>query len=162
MIQNLSFVYRANHGPTQTWLPFESRSETNQTLILLPRDGSALVHFGFADASPSDPVTPRFLLSDGELLLEGVQVDAPDGHQIYLIGHGQVIAKGVVGRITGTATGQGEGQNLSYDLDIEAFDPLLAAGITGNTTFRPSQLRVEMLHGGSGPITYGATILVGS
>ena len=156
------FVYRRNQGPTQTFLPFEPRSETTQLLLLLPRSGTALFHFGFADATPTDPVTPRFLLSDGELLLEGTTADGSDGHQLYLIGHGQVIPKGIVGRITGTASGQGEGQDLTYDLAIEAFDPLLSEGITGNTTFRPSALRVEMLHGGSGPITYGATIMVGA
>ena len=164
MIENPTFHYRGAAAPTQTWLPLEARSETNRTRLHLLRQGSALFHFGFSGASPSDPVTPRFLLEDGELLLEGTLVDVAEGHQLYLIGHGQVIPKGVVGRITGMATGQGQGSGTdsSFDLEIEAFDPLIAEGITGNTTFRSSTLIVEMEHGGSNPIIYGATIIVGN
>jgi hypothetical protein len=161
MIVNRTVVYRGNHGPTQTWLAFEPRSETNRTLILLPRTGAAIIQIRCVDASPSDPVTPRFLNDQDDLILDGVEVDAPDIRQSYVIGHGQLVQKGIVGRITGTATGQGEGQDLTYDLAIEAFDPFEREGVSGNTISRPSAIFLEMQHGGSGPITYGATILVG-
>jgi hypothetical protein len=161
MIVNRLVVYRGNHGPTQTWLAFEPRSETNRTLIQLPRTGAAIVQIGFVDASPSNPVTPRFLNDKGDLILDGIEVDGPDVRQSYIMGHGQLVQKGIVGRITGTAIGQGEGQNLTYDLDIEAFDPFEREGVSGNTISRPSSISLEMQHGGSGPITYGATILVG-
>jgi hypothetical protein len=158
MIQNPTIVYRASR-PTQTWLPFEPRSETNRTLLSLPRTGAAIFHFGFVDASVSDSVTPRFLLDDGETLLEGTLVDASNVHQRYVIGHGQIIPK--LENITGQTIGVGAGTERTYDLQTEIIDPLLAEGITGNTAYRPSVLMLEMLHGGTAPITYGCTLLVG-
>jgi hypothetical protein len=159
MIVNPPFVYRGNRGPTQTWLEFEPRSETNRTLILLPRTGTAIFHFSFPDASPSDSVTPRFMLRDAEFLMDGTVADGSSEHQLYLLGHGQVVPR--VLHITGQTVGVGPGTERTYDLQVDLIDPLLAEGITGNTTFRPSQLLVEMLHGGSNPITYSCTILVG-
>jgi hypothetical protein len=161
MIQNLTVVYRANHGPTQTLLAFEPRSETNRTRVLLPRTGSAIIQLGAVDASGSDPVTPRILSDAGAVLLEGAPIDGPDVQRTYVLGHGQIIPKGNVARITGTAVGQGEGKDLAYDLTVQALDYLAEIGIDGETAFRPSSLVLEMDHGGSGPITYGATILVG-
>jgi hypothetical protein len=162
MINNPTVLYRGNLWRPQSALDRVPRDETNRTLLVLPRNGAALFHFGFLDASPSNTITPRFLLSDGELLLEGTQVDAADGHQLYLIGHGQVIHRGVVGHITGQSVGEGAGTARTFDLEIELSDPLLSEGIAGNTTFRPSHLLLEMVHGGPDLITYGATILVGT
>jgi hypothetical protein len=100
------------------------------------------------------------LLDDEELLLEGTLVDAAHGHQLYLLGHGQITPK--LANITGQTAGVGPGTERTYNLQVELVDPLLAEGIAGNTTFRPSQILVEMQHGGSAPIVYGCTILVGS
>ncbi|GAG31745.1 unnamed protein product [marine sediment metagenome] len=161
MIVNRTVVYRGNHGPTQTWLKFEPRSETNRTAVLLPRSGAAIIQIGIVDASVSDPVTPRILADDGRTLLEGLPADSADVTRTYVIGHGQIIPKGNVARITGTAVGQGEGQTLTYDLNVEALDYLANLGIDGELSFRPSVLQLEMDHSGAGPITYGATILVG-
>jgi hypothetical protein len=159
MIINNAFVYRANEGPTQSWLPFQSRSESNRTKVHLPRSGTAIFHFSFPDASPSNSVTPRFTLKDGEFLLDGTTADGSSEHQLYLIGHGQIVPKAA--NITGTTVGEGMGTERTFDLQVEVIDPMLAEGITGNTMFRPSSMQVEMLHSGSNPITYGATILVG-
>jgi hypothetical protein len=175
MIENPLFAYDRTAASTQTLLPFEPRSESNTTRIhLRAKPGATLIRIGYVDATMSNAVTPRFLiddshsfpesLADATVLLEGERVEEAQKNQLYVLGHGQLNTKGVVARITGMATGQGQGagNDSSFDLFIEALDLFSGTVVTGDSTLIFPQLILEMQHDGPGPITYGATIIVGN
>lgn len=143
-------------------LPAVPRSASFVQQIFIRTPSTVAVVFAFEDV-PDVPnrVTPRFLRHDGELLLEGTPVEAPDVKQVYVLGHGQVVSSGVVGKITGMLEGVGEGQDQTVDLDITLDDPWLKLGVTGHYPFVPPLFVLEMMHDGAQPVTYGATITVG-
>ena len=104
----------------------------------------------------------RFLeLNTGAVFIPVVPAEGPHVNHTYLLGHGQVVPSGLVGKITGKTEGPGQGVMVDYDLEITAFDQLLAQGITGHSIITPTHFILEMLHDGGASITYSATITVG-
>lgn len=148
---------------TQVLFEKKVRSATESVEVDIRAPDLCRIDFHFIDVPDvANRVTPRFTSAAGHLLFPAVPVEGPDVRQMYLLGHGQVVPAGVVGKITGTTEGPGQGVMVDYDLDITAIDQILARGVTGHLMVLLPETIIEMQHAGGAEITYSATITVGN
>ncbi len=158
-----TFIYNELAMGEQNLIPPEARAATNDVEIQLRNPHFAVVRFIFQDVPDvANRVTARFLdINTGEVFIPETPVEAPNVNQIYMLGHRKVVPSGLVGKITGTTEGPGQGVMVDYDLDITLFDQLLARGVTEHSLLCPPHFIVEMRHEGNASITYQASVTAG-
>ena len=161
MIENPAFLMRAN--ASQVALAPEPRTESNRTRCKLQRIAVSTIWIQYEDTGRGREVTPRFLEPDGEtVILEGTPSEAP-GVQLYILGHGQMIPKGEVARVTGTLDAPGFIRDAKVDLEVEFNDfSREAYGIEGQHPLPWRDFYLDMIHEGSEPVTYRAIVNLGN